>query len=64
MPRKLNRRKKLQLARRLQEKAAEKRRNKKWPGTRKIPADLDHMLVVSMMAGLAGLSGLLKRKSS
>lgn len=64
MPRKLNRRKEIQLARRLQEKADEKRRHKKWPGTRRIPAHLEDMMVVSLMAGLAGMSGLFKRKSS
>ena len=62
MPRKQNRRKELQLARRLQEKADEKHRNKKWPGTRR-SADSVGVMPIALSVVAAGMLGLIKRRT-
>ena len=62
MPRKLNRRKELQLARRLQEKADDKRDNKKWPGIRRT-GDGYGVMPITLALMQAGMLGLMKRRA-
>ena len=62
MPRKLNRRKELQLARRLQEKADDKRGNKKWPGIRRT-GDGYGVMPITLALMQAGMLSLMKRRA-